>query len=296
MEASSDKPKPTSMHAYAGRFGDPNFRTAQALAGVRPVGRGAHRGSRPSRIESRQLDSNIPELYSTIMEHGSSEADARLAARLRGLRAERGLTLDGLAERAGVSRSMISLVERGESSPTAAVLHRLAAGLGTTLASLFAEEERPEASPLVRRADQSVWRDPGTGYVRRNLSPPGFPSPIELAEVVLPPGARVAYDAVPGSVGIAQQVWVLEGRIEIVAGEESHGLAEGDCLAMRVGGPTAFSNRTGRPSRHVVALASERAADRAREGGGAGLREETAPPPRPRAVGPSDNPKAVRRS
>ncbi len=128
--------------------------------------------------------------------------DARLAERLRGLRRERGLTLDGLAERAGVSRSMISLIERGESSPTASVLHRIATGLGATLASLFAEEERPEASPVARRADQPAWRDPGTGYLRRNLSPPGFPSPIELVEVVLPPGARVAYDAVPRVVGI----------------------------------------------------------------------------------------------
>ena len=140
------------------------------------------------------------------MEYESSEADARLAARLRGLRTERGFTLDGLAERAGVSRSMISLVERGESSPTASVLHRLATGLGTTLASLFAEEERPEASPVARRADQAVWRNPETGYVRRNLSPTGFPSPIELVEVVLPPGARVSYDGVPRSVGLNQQI------------------------------------------------------------------------------------------
>lgn len=182
--------------------------------------------------------------------------DARLAARLRSLRAERGLTLDGLAERSGVSRSMISLVERGESSPTAAVLHRLATGLGTTLASLFAEEARPEAPPVVRRAEQATWRDPETGYVRRSLSPPGFPSPIELVEVVLPPKARVAYDAVPGSPGIEQQVWVLEGEVELTAGTETHRLAAGDCLAVRVEGPTAFRNPSDRPARHVVALAA----------------------------------------
>jgi transcriptional regulator with XRE-family HTH domain len=185
--------------------------------------------------------------------------DARLAVRLRGLRAERGLTLDGLAGRSGVSRSMISLVERGESSPTAAVLHRLATGLGTTLTSLFAEEERPEASPVARRADQPCWRDPETGYLRRNLSPPGFPSPIELVEVVLPPGVRVAYDGVPRSVGISQQLWVLEGEVELTTGADAHRLAEGDCLAMRVDRPTAFHNPTDRPARYVVALATDRA-------------------------------------
>ncbi len=193
------------------------------------------------------------------MECGSSEADARLAARLRALRMERGLTLDGLAERAGVSRSMISLIERGESSPTASVLHRLATGLDTTLASLFAEKERSEASPLARRADQPAWRDPETGYLRRNLSPLGFPSPVELVEQIIPPGALVAYDSVPRSVGIGQQVWVLEGAIELTVGADTHWLAVGDCLAMSVDRPTAFRNPTDRPTRHVVALATDRA-------------------------------------
>jgi transcriptional regulator with XRE-family HTH domain len=196
--------------------------------------------------------------HSGIMETMLPDIHDRLAARLRGLRAERGLTLDGLAERAGVSRSMISLIERGESSPTAAVLDRLAAGLGVTLASLFADEARADASPLSRRADQGTWRDPETGYVRRNLSPPGFPSPIELVEVVLPPGARVAYDT-PGTraVGVSQQVWVMEGRLELTVGEVTHRLDAGDCLAMRLDGPVAFRNPSGDAARYVVALAAD---------------------------------------
>ena len=154
---------------------------------------------------------------------------------------------------------MISLIERGESSPTASILHRLATGLGTSLALLFAEEERPEASPLARRADQTVWRDPETGYVRRGLSPPGFPSPIELVEVILPPGARVAYDGVPRSVGISQQIWVLEGKVELALGEDTRCLEVGDCLAMRVDRPIVFCNRTDHSTRYVLALTTERA-------------------------------------
>ena len=69
---------------------------------------------------------------SNMMEDATVEA--RLAIRLRALRAERGLSLDALAEQSGVSRSMISLIERAESSPTASVLDRLAASLGVTLA------------------------------------------------------------------------------------------------------------------------------------------------------------------
>lgn len=195
------------------------------------------------------------------MENGDEGINARLAMRLRNLRAERGLTLEALAERAGVSRSMISLVERGESSPTAAVLDRLAAGLGVTLASLFAEGARADASPLSRRADQVTWRDPETGYLRRNLSPAGFPSPIELAEIVLPAGARVAYDT-PGTraVGISQQVWVMEGEIELSVDGVTHALDAGDCLAMRLEGPIAFRNPTRRDARYVVALAADQPA------------------------------------
>src|SRR3712207_8525832 len=117
----------------------------------------------------RPVDSNISDFYSNFMDD-LADIGAHLAARLRGLRTDRGLSLDALAERAGVSRSMISLVERGESSPTAAVLNRLATGLGVTLASLFAEEPSAGSSPLSRRADQRAWRDPESGYLRRTLS------------------------------------------------------------------------------------------------------------------------------
>src|SRR5918995_4159305 len=95
------------------------------------------------------------------------DLNAHLAARLRDLRAERGLTLDALAERTGVSRSMISLIERGESSPTAAVLDRLSAGLGGTPASPFAPPGGAGASPLPPPVDPRTRRDPSSGYVPR---------------------------------------------------------------------------------------------------------------------------------
>lgn len=187
----------------------------------------------------------------------ASDINAHLAERLRSLRAERGLSLDGLAERTGVSRSMISLIERGESSPTAAVLNRLAGGLGVALASLFDRPDNAEASPLSRRRDQKTWSDPETGYLRRNLSAPGFPSPLELVEVVLPPGARVAYDAVPRAPGFAQQVWIVEGAIQLTVDTETHDLKAGDCLAMRIDLPIVFRNPTAKAARYLVALATD---------------------------------------
>ncbi|MFE1598394.1 helix-turn-helix domain-containing protein [Methylobacterium sp. ID0610] len=194
-------------------------------------------------------------MNSGIMDDAPADFDARLAARLRALRHARSLTLDGLAQHSGVSRSMISLVERGESSPTASILERLSAGLGVSLAALFSSEEREDASPLSRRADQRCWRDPGTGYQRRNLSPPGFASPLDLVEVELPPGATVAYDStrVPP---LEQQVWVLDGTVVVTLGAEVHRLAAGDCLAMRVDRPVAFHNPAGHPARTLVAVAT----------------------------------------
>ncbi len=112
-----------------------------------------------------------------------------IAQRLRELRSARGYSLDALAERSGVSRSNISLIERGESSPTAAVLDKLAIGLGVALASFFDESADGGAahegvagpSPHIRAADQPRWQDPASGYVRRRLSPPA-PSPLQLVE------------------------------------------------------------------------------------------------------------------
>ena len=178
----------------------------------------------------------------------------RLAARLKSLRADRGLTLDQLATRSGVSRSMISLIERAESSATATILDRLSAGLGVTLAALFAEPERADAAPVARRADQVTWRDPETGYVRRNLSPTGYGSPIELVEVVLPRGARVAYDSGSRDALIEQQVWVIDGAIEVTVGDNAHRLNAGDCLAMRIDRPVAFRNQGRADARYLVAL------------------------------------------
>src|SRR5262245_24933870 len=149
------------------------------------------------------------------MEPKTTAVERRVAARLKSLRAQRGLTLDELAKQSGVSRSMISLIERAASNPTANLLDKLAASLGVTLASMFADERRVDASPVARRAGQIAWRDPETGYVRRNLSPPAFWSPIELVEVVLPPGTRVCYETGFRTSRVHQQIWVIDGVLDV---------------------------------------------------------------------------------
>jgi transcriptional regulator with XRE-family HTH domain len=195
----------------------------------------------------------------SIMIDSAPDLNQRIAERVRELRAARGLSLEALAARSGVSRSMISLVERGESSPTAAVLEKLATGLGVMLASLFdAPAAGPTPSgPVARRADQPEWQDPGSGYVRRNVSPPGVAQPMQIVEILFPPGARVAFETGPREVRVHQQVWVLEGTIDVTVGAERHRLRDGDCLAMLLDRPTMFHNPTRKPTRYAVVIASE---------------------------------------
>lgn len=185
------------------------------------------------------------------------DINGHIARRVRDLRRERRLTLDELAGKSGVSRSMISLVERGRGNPTAAVLDKLAAGLAVTLATLFEDGARASPpSPLSRRAEQVEWRDPESGYVRRNLSPAGEPSPLQLVEVLFPAGKRVAYDSVPRDSDVHQQVWLIEGALEVAVGDEAWRLAPGDCLAMRLDRPITYCNPGRRPARYLVALST----------------------------------------
>jgi transcriptional regulator with XRE-family HTH domain len=88
---------------------------------------------------------------------------------------------------------MISKIERAEASPTAALLGRLSAAFGLTLSALLAEAETQPHGP-VRAEAQALWRDPATGYIRRQVSASPT-SPLELTEVELPPGAAVSFPA-----------------------------------------------------------------------------------------------------
>ncbi len=158
---------------------------------------------------------------------------------------------------------MISVIERGESAATAVVLEKLASALGVTLASLFDASEPDDPAEadggvaLSRRSGQGVWKDPGSGYLRRNVSPPGAGGPFRIVEVEFPPGTRVAFDNALQDGRIHQQVWILDGVIELTVGDSTHRLEAGDCLAMPIDRPTMFHNPTERPARYAVVVARE---------------------------------------
>ncbi|MET8246645.1 XRE family transcriptional regulator [Streptomyces sp. NPDC005202] len=183
---------------------------------------------------------------------GPDPVDARLGARLAELRAEHGWSLGELAERSGVSRSTLSRAERAEISPTASLLNRLCHVYGRTMSQLLSEVEADHA-PVVRAAEQTVWQDRAAGFVRRSVSPPHAGLRGELVEGRLAAGADIAYDRPPVP-GLEQHIWVLEGSLEVTAQDVGHHLGTGDCLRLRVWGPTRFRCAGPADARYVLAV------------------------------------------
>ncbi len=118
--------------------------------------------------------------------------DSQIAAQLKALRTDRGLTLQDLAATSSVSRAMISKIERAEASATAALLHKLCTALGISLSDLLAPAQS-KPSAVMRRSQRMRWQDPATGFVREIVTPRMTGSKVEVVEVTLPPKTIVHY-------------------------------------------------------------------------------------------------------
>ncbi|MEO4109305.1 helix-turn-helix domain-containing protein [Acinetobacter pittii] len=186
------------------------------------------------------------------------DINIRIAQQVREIRLARGYTLDILASRCQVSRSAISLIERGEASPTAVVLEKLANGLGVPLTQLFDSPQNTQSpQPMVRRTQQAEWKDPETGYIRRQVSPPNWKSPFQIIEIEFPAQSRVTYETSTNSKVVLQQIWVIEGQIDIQLGENFYALQEGDCLAMQLDQPIIYSNPSSKAARYILVVCNE---------------------------------------
>ena len=179
--------------------------------------------------------------------------EQRIAQGVKLRREQLGLSANDVAERSGVSRAMVSKIERLEVSPTAALLGRLCNGLGITLSSLIASAESAAGPPIARAAEQPVWRDPDTGLRRTMISPRNTGSRMELVHVELPGGAEVSYDA-QHHTNYDQHVWVLQGTLTLTIDEDEIELRVGDCLRSRVDVAAAFANRGRGACRYLVAI------------------------------------------
>ncbi|WP_199243257.1 helix-turn-helix domain-containing protein [Vitiosangium sp. GDMCC 1.1324] len=162
----------------------------------------------------------------------------RLVQRLAALREERGMSLEALATASGISRATLSRLERGETSPTAALLGKLCSVYGMPMSRLIAEVEVQPAQ-LIRAAEQAEWKDPATGFRRRMVSPPAKGFRVELVEGRLPPGAVIDYEQPPVR-GLEQHMWMLGGVLEYTVDGVRHRLQRGDCLRFHLFGATRF--------------------------------------------------------
>jgi len=187
-----------------------------------------------------------------------SEAEAvsaeRLGSRVKELRKRRGMTLEGLAEGSGVSRAMLSKMERGEKNPTLVVAARIAEGFGVTLSGLLGTEERREIV-VVPRERRMVMRDPETGFERQLLSPSFGVRGVEFVRNVVPEGSTSG-DFPPHRRGVEEYVVVERGRLRAILGGEEHLLEEGDAVFFEADVPHRFDNAGEGPCSYYLVISS----------------------------------------
>jgi transcriptional regulator with XRE-family HTH domain len=159
---------------------------------------------------------------------------------VRALRRERGWTLEMLAERSGVSRAMISKLERGEKNPTLVVAARVAEGLGVSLSQLVGVEDKRKVV-VVPRERRMTMRDPETGFERQLLSPSFGGRGVEFVRNVVPEGSTSG-EFPPHRRGVEEYVVVERGRLRAILGGEEYVLDEGDAVYFEADVAHRFDN------------------------------------------------------
>lgn len=182
---------------------------------------------------------------------------AELGARIRSERQSRGIGLERLAELSGVSRSMVSEVERGTKTPSVLVLDRLATALGTSIARLLDEPVRPDVVILTGER-QHVIRDP-SGWERRVLSPVLSGIEFEFMRTCLEPGVD-AGEFPPHAPGSHEYVAVETGCLRLTIDDVTHRLTAGDAAYFPGNRRHAFANDAAHACVYYLAMALSPAA------------------------------------
>ena len=173
----------------------------------------------------------------------AAPADAinrHLGARVKQLRSERGWSLEVLANASGVSRSMLSQIEREQANPTLAVTLRIAQAFGMTLGDLL---QMPQAasSVTVVRADDKAFHYRSDRFVRiRTLSPLNLEKDVELYEVLLQPGGVLRSSA--HFAGTREFLTVQKGQVRVESAGDAELLNPGDSANYRADVPHAIVN------------------------------------------------------
>lgn len=148
-----------------------------------------------------------------------------LPARLKEARQSLGLSLDAVAKLSGVSRSMVSQIERGESSPTIATLWNLTRALQVDFAGLL-EQDAGTGIDVIRRDEAPRIDNRGDGCAIRILSPPESAGVHEVYELRF--AASGILDSQPHRKGAREQICVISGALSVSSGESTQALEAGD--------------------------------------------------------------------
>ncbi|HZL65275.1 MAG TPA: cupin domain-containing protein [Thermoleophilia bacterium] len=165
---------------------------------------------------------------------------ARLVGgRLRAVRAARAMTLDDVAGAAGLTKSFMSAVERGETSPSIGSLYRICEVLGISMSALFETEAAPAAN-VVRHRDVRAVSFGGEGVDNYVLSPRGERR-AQVIETHIAPGGSPGPEAWSHS-GDLVIATVLEGAVEFRFDDRSTVLRAGDTIAYSPAEPHSWGN------------------------------------------------------
>jgi transcriptional regulator with XRE-family HTH domain len=159
-----------------------------------------------------------------------------VGARVRSLRRERGLTIEQVASATGLTKGFISQLERDRTSPSLSSIARICDALGVRLSHIF---EREPAPALIRRDERQVIDTyfPTTNHLLSSRDE----QRVQVIESEVAPGAGAGDElySLPGEI---EFVYVLEGTLELVVGEERLTLHEGDALTYELSKPHTWRN------------------------------------------------------
>lgn len=164
------------------------------------------------------------------------------------------ISLSDLAKRAGVSKSVVSRIEAGLTSPTAVMLAKLAEGMTVSLSSLLRGDMGPPVH-IQQAAEQPIFRDPKTGLVRRTLSPVSPDALVEIVHNALP--ARKATGKFPAhALGTQEHIYVEAGKIEVVVGKRTFTLEAGDAAQFAADSEHSVRNAGTRRAEWILVIHS----------------------------------------
>ncbi|GAA0922305.1 XRE family transcriptional regulator [Nonomuraea longicatena] len=182
--------------------------------------------------------------------------NATIASNVRAHRAHRGLTLDALAARSGVSRGMLVQVEQGRTNPSVSTLTRIASALGVTVARLVEVSDVPVVRVIP--PEQAVSFEMGESRARLLIGA-DVPMILELWEWTLAPGEHHNGDAHPA--GTREMLTVLSGELTLTVYGGDHVVQTGSAALFTADRPHRYANRGTGETRFIMVVSEPREAD-----------------------------------